>query len=194
MSGALSPVTSCIGWSPSKGARGIHRAMHRLVLCVALFLAAVAACLQATSSWAKEAEPLAQDPVMEARLTSLAEQLRCLVCQNESLAGSRSDLALDLRREIRTLMRQGQTDEQILAFMVGRYGDFVLYNPPVKSTTWLLWAGPFVLMLIGVGVLLLVLKRRRFLPEPPQTPEQQARLQVLLKNSTPPTSTPPPST
>jgi cytochrome c-type biogenesis protein CcmH len=103
-------------------------------------------------------------------------------------------LALDLRREIRTLMRQGQTDEQILAFMVGRYGDFVLYNPPVKSTTWLLWAGPFVLMLIGVGVLLLVLKRRRLLPEPPQTPEQQARLQVLLKNSTPPTSTPPPST
>jgi cytochrome c-type biogenesis protein CcmH len=167
--------------------------MQRLVL-MALCLAAVAVCLQATSSWAKEAEPLAQDPVMEARLNSLAEQLRCLVCQNESLAGSRSDLALDLRREIRTLMRQGQTDEQILAFMVGRYGDFVLYNPPVKSTTWLLWAGPFVLMLIGVGVLLLVLKRRRFLPEPPQTPEQQARLQVLLKNSTPPTSTPPPST
>jgi len=167
--------------------------MKRLVL-MALSLAAVAICLQATSSWAKEAEPLAQDPVMEARLTSLAEQLRCLVCQNESLAGSRSDLALDLRREIRALMRQGQTDEQILAFMVGRYGDFVLYNPPVKSTTWLLWAGPFVLMLIGVGVLLLVLKRRRLLPEPPQTPEQQARLQVLLKNSTPPTSTPPPST
>jgi len=166
--------------------------MQRLVL-MALCLAAVAVCLQATSSWAKEAEPLAQDPVMEARLNSLAEQLRCLVCQNESLAGSRSDLALDLRREIRTLMRQGQTDEQILAFMVGRYGDFVLYNPPVKSTTWLLWAGPFVLMLLGVGVLLLVLKRRRLLPEPPQTPEQQARLQVLLKNSTPPTSTPPPS-
>ncbi|NBW78678.1 MAG: cytochrome c-type biogenesis protein CcmH, partial [Betaproteobacteria bacterium] len=130
----------------------------------------------------------------EARLNSLAEQLRCLVCQNESLAGSRSDLALDLRREIRALMRQGQTDEQILAFMVSRYGDFVLYKPPVKSTTWLLWTGPFVIMLIGVGVLLLVLKRRRLLPEPPPTPEQQARLQVLLKNSIPPTSTPPPST
>ena len=168
--------------------------MHRLVLCVALFLAAGVACLQPSPSWAKEAEPLAQDPAMEARLNSLAEELRCLVCQNESLAGSRSDLALDLRREIRNLMRQGQTDEQILAFMVGRYGDFVLYNPPVKSTTWLLWAGPFVLMLLGVGVLLIVLKRRRLQPEPPQTPEQLARLQVLLKNSTPPTSTPPPFT
>jgi len=196
MNCALSPVALYLGWSPCKGEWGIRSlmrsVMQRLVL-MALCLAAVAVCLQATSSWAKEAEPLAQDPVMEARLNSLAEQLRCLVCQNESLAGSRSDLALDLRREIRTLMRQGQTDEQILAFMVGRYGDFVLYNPPVKSTTWLLWAGPFVLMLIGVGVLLLVLKRRRLLPEPPQTPEQQARLQVLLKNSTPPTSTPPPS-
>jgi cytochrome c-type biogenesis protein CcmH len=197
MSGALSPVTSCIGWSPCKGGwsiRSLMRSVMQRLVLMALCLAAVAVCLQPTPSWAKEAEPLAQDPVMEARLTSLAEQLRCLVCQNESLAGSRSDLALDLRREIRTLMRQGQTDEQILAFMVGRYGDFVLYNPPVKSTTWLLWAGPFVLMLIGVGVLLLVLKRRRLLPEPPQTAEQQARLQVLLKNSTPPTSTPPPST
>jgi len=197
MNCALSQVALCLGRNPCKGEWGIRSlmrsVMQRLVF-MALCLAAVAACLQPTPSRAKEAEPLAQDPVMEARLTSLAEQLRCLVCQNESLAGSRSDLALDLRREIRTLMRQGQTDEQILAFMVGRYGDFVLYNPPVKSTTWLLWAGPFVLMLIGVGVLLLVLKRRRFLPEPPQTPEQQARLQVLLKNSTPPTSTPPPST
>ena len=193
MSGAPSLVALCLGWNPCKGGWSIRSVVQQLVF-MALCLAAVAVCLQATSSWAKEAAPLAQDPVMEARLTSLAEQLRCLVCQNESLAGSRSDLALDLRREIRSLMRQGQTDEQILAFMVGRYGDFVLYNPPVKSTTWLLWAGPFVLMLLGVGVLLLVLKRRRLLPEPPQTPEQQARLQVLLKNSTPPTSTPPPST
>ncbi len=197
MNCALSPVALCLGWSPCKGEWGIRSSMRsvmkRLVL-MALCFAVAAACLQATSSWAKEAEPLAQDPVMEARLNSLAEQLRCLVCQNESLAGSRSDLALDLRREIRALMRQGQTDEQILAFMVSRYGDFVLYKPPVKSTTWLLWTGPFVLMLIGVGVLLLVLKRRRLLPEPPPTPEQQARLQVLLKNSIPPTSTPPPST
>jgi len=201
MNCALSPVALCLGWSPCKGEWGIRSSMRsvmpsvvqRLVL-MALCLAVVTVFLQPNPSWAKEAEPLAQDPVMEARLNSLAEQLRCLVCQNESLAGSRSDLALDLRREIRALMRQGQTDEQILAFMVSRYGDFVLYKPPVKSTTWLLWTGPFVLMLIGVGVLLLVLKRRRLLPEPPPTPEQQARLQVLLKNSTPPTSTPPPST
>ena len=165
---------------------------RKLALSMMLCLAFGAVFLQTAPSWAKEAEPLAQDPAMEARLNHLAEELRCLVCQNESLAGSRSDLALDLRREIRTLMRQGQTDEQILAFMVGRYGDFVLYNPPVKSTTWLLWAGPFVLMLIGLGVLVLVLRRRGMAPSsagsasPPKfNAEEQARLQALLSKPTP---------
>ena len=89
--------------------------------------------------------------------------MRCLVCQNESLAGSRSDLANDLRREIRTLIKEGKSDQQIRAFMVERYGDFVLYRPPVKPITWLLWIGPFVILVIGIAFLLSYLRRRNTL-------------------------------
>ncbi|WP_254598747.1 cytochrome c-type biogenesis protein [Polynucleobacter tropicus] len=109
---------------------------------------------------ADEAAPLAEDPVVEQRLISISEEMRCLVCQNESLSGSRSELAQDLRREIRDLIKQGKTDAEIRTFMVDRYGDFVLYRPPVKPTTWLLWAGPFVLMIAGMVALLMYLRRR----------------------------------
>ena len=109
---------------------------------------------------ANEAAPLADDPVTEQRLISISEEMRCLVCQNESLAGSRSDLANDLRREIRTLIKEGKSDDQIRSFMVERYGDFVLYRPPVKPLTWLLWIGPFVILLIGIAGLLTYLRRR----------------------------------
>ena len=109
---------------------------------------------------AKDAAPLADDPLTEQRLISISEEMRCLVCQNESLAGSRSDLANDLRREIRTLIKEGKSDEQIRTFMVERYGDFVLYRPPVKPVTWLLWIGPFVILGIGIAGLLMYLRRR----------------------------------
>ena len=109
---------------------------------------------------ADEATPLAEDPVVEQRLISISEEMRCLVCQNESLSGSRSELAQDLRREIRDLIKQGKTDAEIRTFMVDRYGDFVLYRPPVKPITWLLWIGPFVLMLVGMIALLMYLRRR----------------------------------
>jgi cytochrome c-type biogenesis protein CcmH len=109
---------------------------------------------------AKEATQLAEDPVVEQRLIVISEEMRCLVCQNESLAGSRSDLANDLRRELRTLIKQGKTDAEIREFMVSRYGDFVLYRPPVKATTLLLWAGPFGLMIIGVVALFVYLRKR----------------------------------
>lgn len=109
---------------------------------------------------AKDAAPLADDPVTEQRLISISEEMRCLVCQNESLAGSRSDLANDLRREIRVLISEGKTDDQIRSFMVERYGDFVLYRPPVKPLTWLLWIGPFVILGIGIVGLLMYLRRR----------------------------------
>ena len=112
------------------------------------------------SSFAKDATPLADDPVIEQRLISISEEMRCLVCQNESLAGSRSDLANDLRREIRTLIKEGKSDDQIRNFMVERYGDFVLYRPPVKPITWLLWIGPFIILLIGIAGLLTYLRRR----------------------------------
>lgn len=124
-----------------------------------LFLAAI--CILSLSvAIANEAAPLADDPVTEQRLISISEEMRCLVCQNESLAGSRSDLANDLRREIRTLIKEGKSDDQIRSFMVERYGDFVLYRPPVKPVTWLLWIGPFVILLMGIAGLLTYLRRR----------------------------------
>lgn len=133
------------------------------------------------SAYAKDAAPLADDPLTEQRLISISEEMRCLVCQNESLAGSRSDLANDLRREIRILIKEGKSDEQIRAFMVERYGDFVLYRPPVKPITWLLWIGPFVILVIGIGVLLTYLRRRdRSVSSLKLTDEDNLRIDALL--------------
>src|SRR5258707_8595063 len=109
---------------------------------------------------AKEAQPN-EDPKIEQRMKALTEQLRCLVCQNETLADSRADLAEDLRREIREQMKAGKSDREIIAFLTQRYGDFVLYNPPVKATTYLLWFGPFVLLLGGTLLLYRYVKHRR---------------------------------
>ena len=124
------------------------------------FFACVCLTLLVNIAHADEAVPLASDPALEQRLVSISEEMRCLVCQNESLSGSRSELAQDLRREIRNLIKQGKTDAEIRAFMVDRYGDFILYRPPVKPTTWLLWIGPFVLMFAGIVALLMYLRRR----------------------------------
>lgn len=130
---------------------------------------------------AKEAAPLAEDPRLEARLQALAKELRCLVCQNESLADSNAELARDLRREIREMMRQGRSDREVVDFLVARYGDFVLYRPPVKSTTLPLWAGPFVLLAIGLGVLAVVVRRRRLQAhEPPLSEEEARKAEALL--------------
>ena len=140
--------------------------------------------LAMATGFAKDAAPLAEDPVVEARLIAISEEMRCLVCQNESLAGSRSDLANDLRRELRTLIKAGKSDQQIREFMVERYGDFVLYRPPVKPTTWLLWAGPFLLMITGVVVLLVYLRRRnRAVGDEVLTDEESSRAAALLKES-----------
>lgn len=109
----------------------------------------------------KEAPLVAEDPVIEARMLRLSEDLRCLVCQNESIADSRADFSNDLRREIREQIKANKTDEEILEFMVERYGDFVLYDPPLKATTFFLWFGPLILLVIGSIALMLVLKRRR---------------------------------
>jgi len=101
--------------------------------------------------------------------------MRCLVCQNESLSASQSELAQDLRRELRTLIRQGRTDAEIREFMVSRYGDFVLYRPRLQPATWLLWFGPFALALGGVGVLLVFLRRRGQAPVDPALDDDDAR-------------------
>lgn len=103
-----------------------------------------------TGLLAQEAKPLAADPVLEAKLQTLYQQLRCLVCQNQTLAESNAPLAEDLRREIREMAASGKTQPQIAEYLVARYGDFVLYKPPVKANTLLLWIGPFVLFLLAV--------------------------------------------
>ena len=123
---------------------------------------ACAAIILATSSvaYAGEAQPLAQNPVVETRLNAISENLRCLVCQNETLAASRSDLAEDLRREVRHLIEAGKSDNEIIEFLVSRYGDYVLYKPPFKATTVLLWVGPFVLLAGGIVGLIVFLRKR----------------------------------
>jgi cytochrome c-type biogenesis protein CcmH len=139
----------------------------------ALFALALLLCLLPSGGWAKEAQPVAEDPELEKRVMALAEDLRCLVCQNESLAGSHAPLAVDLRQQIREQMRAGKTDQEIISFMTERYGDFVLFRPPVKATTYLLWFGPFALLGAGVVVQYLYLKRRR------KQQEQQTRDEPL---------------
>lgn len=146
------------------------------------FYALVLVLLACGAATAKEATLLAEDPVVEQRLIAISEEMRCLVCQNESLAGSRSDLAMDLRRELRTLIKQGKTDAEIREFMVSRYGDFVLYRPPVKPTTWLLWAGPFGLMVVGIAGLFVYLRRRNSeIATGGLTDEESKRVEVLLQ-------------
>jgi cytochrome c-type biogenesis protein CcmH len=146
------------------------------VLWLGLLLAALAPLAHAN-----EAAPLAADPALEARMEKLTKELRCLVCQNETLADSQADLAQDLRREVREKMREGMTDEQIKAYLVHRYGDFVLYRPPMKSTTWLLWFGPFLLLAGGIaGLVYFLQRRRRTLPEEALSAEEAARVKSLL--------------
>ena len=151
--------------------------MKRLI---ALLLAAL---VVGGAALANEAAPLAQDPAVEQRMLSISEEMRCLVCQNESLAASRADLAVDLRRELRELIRQGKTDAQIRDYMVARYGDFVLYRPRVSPKTYLLWAGPFVLMVAGVVILLVYMRRRNraLAAEEQLTEDEVRRAQALLQ-------------
>lgn len=137
----------------------------------------------ALPAYAGEAQPNAEDPVIEQRMNKLAEDLRCLVCQNESLAGSRADLAEDLRREIREQMQAGKDDQQVVDYLISRYGDFVLYKPPFKPVTLLLWLGPALFLSIGAIVWFVTLRRRRNLqaPQISEATRQQAA-QLLAEN------------
>ena len=125
-----------------------------------LFLLVFNFLLSTSVAFAGEAKPLAEDPVLEARLKAMSQELRCLVCQNQTLADSNAPLAEDLRKEIRTQMRAGKSDQEVIDYLVARYGDFVRYRPPVNSNTALLWFGPFLLLIIGAFVLYRVLKRQ----------------------------------
>jgi cytochrome c-type biogenesis protein CcmH len=135
---------------------------------------------------AEEAKDMAADPELEKRMIGLADKLRCLVCQNESLASSHAELAEDLRREVRELMKKGMSDDEIKDYLVARYGDFVLYEPPVKRYTLLLWFGPFVLLIAGlVGLMLQLRKRKKQAPETQLTAEESQRAADLLNSKDP---------
>lgn len=143
-----------------------------LALLLAVTLVAPAA--------AGEAAPAAENPALEKRVIELAAELRCLVCQNQSLADSNAGLAVDLRNQIRERMKQGESESQIVDFMVERYGEFVLYRPPVKATTALLWFGPILLVALGLVVLFVRLKRRRAAGEPELSATDHERAARLL--------------
>lgn len=153
--------------------------MKRVILNAVLTLSLV---LFASVSAGREAMLMSEDPKLEARLDELSHELRCMVCQNESLASSRAELADDLRSEVRELLRSGKSDREIKDFLVSRYGDFVLYNPEVKPLTWVLWFGPFVLLVIAVIFLGMYLRQRRALAAPEaMSDDERKRAKQLLK-------------
>ena len=130
---------------------------------------------------AKEAAPLAQDEAVEKRLVDISSELRCLVCQNESLSGSHAELAYDLRHEIRSMIKEGKSDKEIMGFMVDRYGDFVRYRPPLKGSTLLLWFGPGLFMVGGLSALVLYLRRRnKAIDDLPLSAQEQGEVDRLL--------------
>jgi len=143
-------------------------------------LALLALCLVAAVH-AADAPLTAAEPELEAKMLRISAELRCLVCQNETIAASNAELAVDLRRQIRDMLRQGQSEQQIIDYMTARYGDFVLYRPPMRGATFLLWFGPAVLMIGGLATLVLVLRRRsrmgneHFDPDEPDDIEQAVR-------------------
>lgn len=155
--------------------------MKRLIPAVAFALCLLSGAAHADS--ATEAA-IAADPVAEKRLQKLSEELRCLVCQNQNIADSNAELAQDLRREIRGMIKAGQSDQEIVDFMVARYGDFVLYRPPLKGTTLLLWGGPIALLIIGLIVLVGYQRRRAARvadADKPLSADEARRADALMK-------------
>jgi len=146
---------------------------------------AVVLAVLALSAQAKEAQPASDDPQLEARVLAIAEELRCLVCQNETIAASHADLAVDLRKQIRIKLQQGQSQQQIVDFMVQRYGDFVLYRPPLKARTLLLWLGPFVLLVLAAVVMAVNVRRRRRTAMAQEWSDAQAQRARALLGDTP---------
>ena len=149
-----------------------------------LLLLLVLLCLLTSFAVAqvRRQRPVIDDPAVEERLKNLSHELRCLVCQNETLADSRADLAEDLRDEIRVQMKAGKSDKEIITFLTERYGQFILYRPQVTPTTYLLWFGPFVLLLAGLAVLFRYIKQRRdTIAEQPLSSEERRRAEDLLR-------------
>ncbi len=146
-----------------------------------LLAAALFFCFS-TVAFGQAAEVANADPRVEERLRVLAEELRCLVCQNQTIADSNAPLALDLRNQIRSQIAQGRSDAQIRDYMVERYGDFVLYRPPLRASTALLWAGPFVLLAVGIVVFLRLMRRQGAGARAPASGAEAARIAALLED------------
>ena len=151
--------------------------MNHSFVAIALLLA-LCVCAPTEAS-AGEAAPAAENPALEARVQRVAEQLRCLVCQNQTIADSNADLAKDLRREVRGMLEQGRSEAEVRAFMVARYGDFILYRPPFMTSTLLLWVGPFALLALAIWVHRRIVKSRNVMPAQ-LSDEERSRLQTLL--------------
>ena len=153
--------------------------MTRIAAVSLMAVCVLAFCVR--FSFAEEAPPVAANPVLEKRVMRLSKELRCLVCQNQSLSDSNADLAIDLRNQVREMMQAGKTDAQIREYMVASYGDFILYDPPLKATTVVLWIGPFVLLLIGGAMLARYLKqRRRVVADQTMSVDERERARALL--------------
>jgi cytochrome c-type biogenesis protein CcmH len=151
-------------------------------LCAALLAASL---LAPAAQAATSPDEILADPVLEERARDLSRQLRCLVCQNQSIDDSDAELARDLRRLVRERLLAGDSDAEIIAFLTARYGDFVLLKPPVKPATWGLWFGPLALLLIAGGGLVVYLRRRptRESASAPLSPEERARLDALMSGA-----------
>lgn len=157
------------------------RTLNRLIRTALALLALAGAAALAQNTKPFTATPTENDPIAAAREYNLARELRCLVCQNQTIADSNASLALDLRRQIREQIAAGRSDSDIIAFMTDRYGDFVLYRPPVKATTVLLWLGPLVLLGAGGAIVWRVVRTRRRMPvDAPLSAEDEAQAAHLL--------------
>jgi len=149
------------------------RSYRFLVLLLTLF--------SVIPAMAEQARPMADDPVLEERVLNLSRELRCLVCQNETLADSRAELAVDLRNQVREQMKAGKSDEEIITFLTARYGDFVLYRPRVRPVTYVLWFGPFILLAAGLVILFRYVRRRRdVIVDTPLSAAERSQAKALL--------------
>jgi len=130
---------------------------------------------------AKQAVPMSEDPEMEAIVNEISEELRCLVCQNQTIADSNAELAVDLKNQVRDMVKAGKTQDDIVDYMVERYGDFVRYRPPVKPSTYMLWVGPFILLIVGITLLMRNLgKRKKNTTDAPLSDEESQKLKSIL--------------
>jgi cytochrome c-type biogenesis protein CcmH len=154
--------------------------MHKLLILLIFLLPSVTAAQAANGA----SSAIAADEALERRVQALSEELRCLVCQNQSLADSHADLAIDLKNQVREKLKQGASEKDVIAFMTERYGDFVLYRPPLKATTLLLWFGPGLLLLAGLIALFVRLRKRAaVVAEPALSAADRARAAALLNDN-----------